>query len=118
MYVVAIGKIICQLGEVAHRHTVTTSRASVPSTSGHRFSKSTVSLESALQQSLDSLLRFRPRQRGLKGGDGVEEPVGGRQRDLVDEILRSGDGTPVEGGDPARECVDEAVQFARLEVPG
>src|SRR5262249_36742192 len=78
-------------------------------------------LQSALQQSLDPLLRFRPRQRGLKGGDGVEEPVGGRQRDLVDEILRGGDGTPVEGGDPARECVDEAVQLAsgsaRLTYP-
>jgi len=44
---------------------------------------------------------FRPRKRGLKGGDGSEEPVGGRQRDLVDEILRSGDGTSVERGDPA-----------------
>src|SRR6266852_2686590 len=30
---------------------------------------------------------------------------------MVDEILRGGDGTPVEGGDPARERVDEAVQF-------
>src|SRR6185437_11002653 len=44
---------------------------------------------------------LQARQRGLKGGDGVEEPVGGRQRDLVDEILRGGEGTPVEGGDPA-----------------
>src|SRR5579862_8140016 len=34
-------------------------------------------LESALQQNLDSLLRFRPRQRCLKGIEGVEEPVGG-----------------------------------------
>ena len=68
-------------------------------------------LESAVQQSLDSLLRFRPRQRGLKGGDGVEEPVGGWQRDLVDEILRRRDGAPVEGGDPARKRVDEAVQL-------
>jgi len=60
---------------------------------------------------LDSLLRFRPSQRGLKRSDGGEEPVGGWQRDLVDEILRAGDGTPVEGGDPARERVDEAVQL-------
>jgi hypothetical protein len=51
---------------------------------------------------LDSLLRFRPRQRGLKGGDGVEEPVGGRQRDLVDEILRGGEG-----------CADDAVTERR-----
>src|SRR5438552_19202795 len=39
-----------------------------------------VSLESALQQILDSLLRFRPSQRGLKRSDGGEQPVGGRQR--------------------------------------
>src|SRR5712692_9509777 len=30
---------------------------------------------------------------------------------MVNEILRGGDGTPVEGGDPARERVDEAIQF-------
>jgi hypothetical protein len=66
---------------------------------------------------LDSLLRFRPRQRGLKRGDGVEEPVGGRQRHIVDEILRGGDGTPVEGSDPARECVDEAIQFGVRKCP-
>src|SRR6266702_8959452 len=70
-----------------------------------------VSLESALEQSLDSLLRFRPRQRGPKAAEGVQESVGGWQRDLVDEILRRRDGTPVEGGDPARERVDEAVQL-------
>jgi hypothetical protein len=52
-------------------------------------------LKPALQHSLDSLLRFRPRQRGLKRGDGVEETVGGRQRNLVDETLRGGDsGSP------------------------
>jgi hypothetical protein len=66
---------------------------------------------------MNSLLRFRPRQRGLKGGDGVKEPVGRRQRDLVDEILRGGDGTPVEGGDPARERVDETVQFGVRKCP-
>src|ERR1700738_3262341 len=68
-------------------------------------------LESAFQQSLDSLLRFRPRQRGLKGGEGVEESVGGWQRDLVNETLGRRDSTPVEGGDPARERVDESVQL-------
>ncbi|MFZ2077993.1 MAG: hypothetical protein WAV38_15340 [Xanthobacteraceae bacterium] len=68
-------------------------------------------MQSALQQRLDSLLRFGPRQRGLKGGDGVEETVGGWQRDLVDELLCRRDGAPVEGGDPARKRVDEAVQF-------
>src|SRR5439155_19933647 len=74
-------------------------------------------LESALQQSLDSLLRFRPRQGGLKGVECVEEPVGGWQRDLVNEILRRRDGTPVEGGDPARERVDEAVEFRVRQCP-
>src|SRR5438552_18560587 len=76
-----------------------------------------VSLESALQHILDSLLCFRPSQRGLKRSDSGEEPVGGRQRDMVDEILRGGDGTPVEGGDPARERVDEAVQFGVWKCP-
>src|SRR5260370_9594711 len=76
-----------------------------------------VSLESALQQILDSLLRFRPSQRGLKRSDGGEEPVGRRQRDMVDEILRGGDGTPVEGGDPARQRVDEAVPFVVWKGP-
>ena len=70
-----------------------------------------------MQQILDSLLRFRPSQRGLKRSDGGEEPVGGRQRDMVDEILRGGDGTPVEGGDPARECIDEAVQLSVCKCP-
>src|SRR5467141_2599888 len=76
-----------------------------------------VSLESALQQILDSLLSFRPSHRGLKRSHGGEEPVGRRQRDMVDKILRGGDGTPVEGGDPARERVDEAVQFGVWKCP-
>ena len=36
---------------------------------------------------------------------------------MVDEILRGGDGTPVEGGDPARERVDEPVQFDVWKCP-
>src|ERR1700746_2344379 len=56
-------------------------------------------LQSLLQQRLDPLLRFRPRQRGSKRGDRVEKPIGRWQRDLVYEILRGGEGTPVEGGD-------------------
>jgi len=36
---------------------------------------------------------------------------------MVDEILRGGDGTPVEGGDPARERVDEGVQFGVWKCP-
>jgi hypothetical protein len=41
----------------------------------------------------------------------MEEPVGRRQRDLVDEILRRGHGTPIEGSDPVHKRVDEAVQL-------
>src|SRR5882724_493047 len=74
-------------------------------------------LKSELQHSLDSPLRFGPRQRGPKGGDGVEEPVHGRQRNLVDETLRGGDGAPIEGGNSARERIDEAVQFGVWERP-
>src|ERR1700722_4969681 len=76
-----------------------------------------VLLKSELQHSLDSPLRFGPRQRGLKGGDGVEEPVRGRQRNLVDETLRGGDGAPIEGGNSARELIDEAVQLGVRERP-
>src|SRR3977135_3401913 len=36
---------------------------------------------------------------------------------MVDEILRGGDGTPVEGSDPARERVDEAVQLGVWKCP-
>src|SRR6202030_2969747 len=36
---------------------------------------------------------------------------------MVDEILRGGDGTPVEGGDAAGERVDEAVQFGVWKCP-
>src|SRR4029077_16546695 len=63
------------------------------------------------------LLRFRPRQRVLKGVEGIEEPVGAWQRDLVDEILRRRNGTPIEGGDPARKHVDEAVQLRVRKCP-
>jgi hypothetical protein len=47
----------------------------------------------------------------LEGVERVEELVGGWQRDPVDETLCCRDGTSVEGRDPARERVDEAVQF-------
>src|SRR5213078_4652209 len=36
---------------------------------------------------------------------------------MVDEILRGGDGSPVEGSDPARERVDEAIQFGVWKSP-
>src|SRR5712691_12219379 len=63
------------------------------------------------------MLRFTPCQGALKGVEGVEEPVGRWQRDLVNEILRRRDSTPVEGGDPARERVDEAVQLRVRKCP-
>ena len=44
-------------------------------------------LQSALEQRLDSLLRFQPCQRGRKGVAAVEEPVDGWQRDVVDQIF-------------------------------
>src|ERR1700732_1243855 len=70
-----------------------------------------VLLETALQQSFDSLVRFSPCQRCLEGIESVEELVGGRQRDLIDESFGRCDGAPIEGGDPSRERIDEAVQF-------
>jgi len=68
-----------------------------------------VLLKSALNKNLDALLRFGPREGRLKGVEGPPEPIGGRQRDLVDEMLRRRDGTPVKRGDPAREQIDKAV---------
>jgi len=47
---------------------------------GPPFLEVAIPLESALQQSLDALLRFRPRQRRLKRIEGVQKPVGGGQR--------------------------------------
>ena len=105
-----LARLVCPLVEGARRQR----RLRLDERAEHlgpTFLKVDVALQSALQQSLDPLQRFRPCQRGLKGGDGVEEPVGGRQRDLVDEFLRSGDGTPIEGSNPTRKRVDEAVQL-------
>src|SRR5882762_5356905 len=45
-------------------------------------------LQSTLQQSFDSLLRFRPRKCRLKRVEGVEEPVGRWQRDPINESFR------------------------------
>jgi hypothetical protein len=64
-----------------------------------------------LEQRFDSLQRFKSRTGGLKGIEGVKEPVARRQGDLVNEILRRHDGTPGEGRDPTRERVDKAVQI-------
>jgi hypothetical protein len=48
----------------------------------------------------------------------AEEPVGGWQRDLVDESLRRCNRTPVEGSDPAREPIGKTNRPApRPEGP-
>jgi hypothetical protein len=62
-------------------------------------------------------LRFSPCQGRLKGIKGFEEPVGGWQRDLFNEVLRRCDSTPVEGCDSARERVDEAAQLPVRKCP-
>src|SRR4029450_2644741 len=74
-------------------------------------------LQSALEQRLDSLLGFRPCQRGRKGVAAVEEPVVGWQRDVVDQILCRRDRAPIEGGDAASDLVDESVQLAVRKCP-
>ena len=113
-------RVSCPLGEAAHHHTVTRSQAAyrVPRASEFR-SRCLVGVRVATNSGSAAALQATSAR--SQTGDGVEEPVGGRQRDMVDEILRGGDGTPVEGGDPARERVDEAVQFgiwsARLTYP-
>src|SRR5258708_22904663 len=78
---------------------------------GPSFLEVSVPLQPPLYHGLYSVLGFGPCERCPKRSEGVEEPVGGRQRDLVNEILRGGDGTPVEGGDPAPERPDEGVQL-------
>jgi len=82
---------------------------SEPSTGWPVVLEVAVSLESARQQSLDSPLRFGPCQRGLKGVEGLEEPVCGRQGDVIDESLCRRQSTSVERGNPSRERVDEYV---------
>src|ERR1700722_8387509 len=71
-----------------------------------------VALQSAFQHGSYAVLGFGPRQCCPKRSEGVQEPIGRRQRNLVDEILRCYERAPIEGADPAREGVDEAVQFA------
>src|SRR5258705_12579748 len=78
---------------------------------GPGFLEVGVTLQSTLQHASDAVLGFGPRQRCSKRSEGVQEPIGWGQRDFVNETLPRGDGAPVEGGDPARERVDEAVQL-------
>src|SRR6266404_3926713 len=92
-------------------NTSSNGRDEVAEDLGPPFLEVSVPLQSALQHCLYSVLGFGPSQRCPKRSEGIEEPVGRRQRNLVDEILRGGEGSSIEGGDPAREGVDEAVQF-------
>src|SRR5258707_1783884 len=78
---------------------------------GPSFLEVSVPLQPPLHHGLYSLLGFGPCERCPKRSEGIEEPVGRRQRNLVDEGLRGGEGLSIEGGDPARERVDEAVQL-------
>src|SRR5260370_1549588 len=84
---------------------------------GPPFLEVSVPLQSALQHCLYSVLGFGPCQRRLKRSEGIEEPVGRRQRNLVDEILRGGDGSSIEGGDPPPEGFDEALQSVARKCP-
>jgi len=67
-------------------------------------------LQPAFQHGSYAVLGFGPRQ-CCPNEVKAQEPIGRRQRDLVDEILRRYESAPIEGSDPARESVDEAVQF-------
>src|SRR5260370_41006874 len=98
-------------------HTLLCRLAEVAEDLGPPFPEVSVPLQSALQHWLYSVLGFGPCQRRLKRSEGIEEPVGRRQRNLVDEILRGGEGSSIEGGDPAREGFDEAVQFGVGKCP-
>src|SRR6266481_7923026 len=93
------------------RHTLLVRLDEVAEDLGPPFLEVSVPLQSALQHCLYSVLGFGPSQRCPKRSEGIEEPVGRRQRDLVYEILRGGEGTPVEGSNPARKSFDESVQF-------
>src|SRR5258705_9046944 len=84
---------------------------------GPSFLEVSVPLQPPLHHGLYSVLGFGPCQRCPKRSEGIEEPVGRRQRNLVDEILRGGEGSSIEGGDPAREGFDEAVQFGVWKCP-
>src|SRR5258705_12475059 len=62
---------------------------------GPNFLEVSVPLQPPLYHGLYSVLGFGPCERCPKRSEGVEEPVCGRQRDLVDEILRGGHSTAV-----------------------
>src|SRR5437588_2799812 len=78
---------------------------------GPVFLEAGVALQSAFQHGSYTVLSFGPPERCSKRSEGVEEPIERRQRDLVDEIFCRNESAPIEGADPAREGIDEAVQL-------
>src|SRR4029077_6367439 len=93
------------------RHTLLFRFDEVAEDLGPTFLEVGVALQSALQHGSYAVLGFGPRQCCPKRSESVQEPIEWRQRDLVDEILCCGEGASIERADPAREGVDEAVQF-------
>jgi len=100
-----------------HRHKMTTSRAmcrALRATDAR--SRCPFGVRALIE--LGFAAAFQAKSARSQRSDGGEEPVGGRQRDMVDEILRGGDGTPVEGCDPPRRARRRSRPVRRLEVPG
>src|SRR6202007_2016692 len=65
---------------------------------GPSFLEVSVPLEPPLHHGLYSVLGFGPCQRCATRSEGIEEPVGRRQRNLVDQILRGDEGSSIKGG--------------------
>src|SRR5207253_11474555 len=104
------GMLLCQhirdpvQGMAQSRSRLSSRRASFPCLAeiaediGPGFLEVGVTLQSTLEHGSDAVLGFGPRQRCSKRSEGIQEPIGWGQRDLVDETLRCRDGTLVEGG--------------------
>src|SRR5580693_5951089 len=78
---------------------------------GPVFLEAGVALQPAFQHASYTVLSFRPPECCSKRSKGVEESIERRQRDFVDEMLSGNESAPIEGADPARQGIDEAVQF-------
>src|SRR5882724_4991250 len=85
---------------------------------GPSFLEVSVPLQPPLHHGLYSVLGFGPCQRCPKRSEGIEEPVGRRQRNLVDEILRGGEGSSIEGGGPCARWRRRSRPVRRREVIG
>src|SRR5260370_13536310 len=67
---------------------------------GPSFLEVSVPLEPPLYYGLYSVLGFGPCERCPKRSERIQEPVGRRQRNLVDATLRGGGGSPIAGDAP------------------